>query len=524
MKQGEVLRRQVQYYSYIFGIIILLMYSHIIGNNGLAYLAISMETIGMFMVLVGENSANSFAKMIRFRRKKELYNDVVNLKKSILIFQFVIGVFCFGVVFLLAEQIASVLFQVPNAAFIIRVLSPVILLHTAVSLLTGYFQSFGAQMPVIASCIIRQVLFFVLGKIFCVKCYDYGVKVAGLLQNEDFKGMYAAVGLCIGMLVSELVILIALFIFYMLSDPSYDRKKSRESSHKPVSMRNNILNFFQINSRGLGISFLKRALSCSCLILFVQIDNIGVFYGKYLAVCAIPVLLFAARYSLLYHRLTMNIKGKNQRQVKDSLISGLQYAWCGGLFATVMVSVMAPQIVGTFFAKEALLVEVLQNGAILIIGVSVLCYLCMIHIAHKRYGGPLVALLSSVVLFVTMGNLMVLKMEDSLIAVVYSLELAICITTLVFIIYTVNRFRIRPDFIPMFIMPLICSGAVGLILLLFSKILSPHIGDGVCFWMALMVGTILYLVLLGFFRVFNENDVDTLYAETGKRILSVIFK
>ncbi len=524
MKQQEVRRRQIQYYSYIFGIIILLMYSHIIGNNGLAYLAIAMETIGIFMVPLGDNTADSFAKMIRFRRKKELYGDVISLKKSILIFQFIIGFLCFGAVFVLADQIAKYVFHLPNAAFIIRVLSPVLLLRTAVSLLTGYFQSFGAQMPILVSCIMRQVLFFALGKTFCVKLYDYGVKVAGLLQNNDFKGMYGAVGLCIAMLISEVVILTALLIYYFLSDPSYDRKRCKDNSRKPAGTRNNILNFLQVNSRGMGIALLKRVLPCIGLVLLSNIDEVGIYYGKYFTICAIPVLLCASRYSVVYARLSMNLKGKDHRIIKDTIISGLQYAWSAGLFATAVVSVMAPQIVSTFFGADGGLNELLQHGAFLVLGVVMMIYFCMVNIVHNRYAAPLIALLCSSVLFVFLSNLMLVKMESSLTAVIYAFEIALCIVTLIFAFFTLNRFRLRPDMIPVFAMPLVCVGLVGLILLLFSKLLSPHIGDAVCFWLGLFVGTILYLVLLGFFRVFNENDVDNLYGKHGKQILSVIFK
>ena len=81
MNQVEVLRKQIQYYSYIFSAVVLLILGQIIGDNGLAYLAIGLETVGLFAVLLGENVADVFGRMIRFRRKRELFQEVVNLKK-----------------------------------------------------------------------------------------------------------------------------------------------------------------------------------------------------------------------------------------------------------------------------------------------------------------------------------------------------------------------------------------------------------------------------------------------------------
>lgn len=524
MKQAEVLKKQIQYYSYIFGIVVLIMFGRIIGNNGLAYLAIAMETMGIFMVLLGENIADSFAKMIRFRRKREQFLDVISLKKSVLMVQLITGFICFLVVFLLADRIAGVFFQIPNAAFLIRVLSPVLLLRTVVTLLTGYFQSFGAQMPVVAGCILRQILFLVLGKTFCVKLYDYGVKVAGLLQNDDFKGMYGAVGLAIGMLLAESIILVAFLLFYFVSDPNYDKKRCKDASYKAKGMRNNVLNFYQVNSRGMAMAFLKRVLVVLGLFFLVRIEDMGIYYGKYLAICAIPLFMIAARYAFFYSQLVANIRTKNQRLIKETLTCGLQYAWSSGLLATVLLAVLAPQIVNAFLEGEVVLIPLLQHGSLLILGVAMLIYLCMVHFGHNRQKGPLLALTICAIVFVLLAQLMGGKLDNSILAVIYAGEIAICVTAIGFAAVTFRQFRMKPEYLPIFAMPLICVGVAGVIVLLLSKLLSPHIGDGVCFWLGLLIGTILYLVFLGFTRVFGENDVENLYGKYGKLILSVIFK
>ena len=52
MNLAEIRKRQIQYYAYVVMAIIFLMLGKTIGNNGLAYVAIAIETISVFMILV----------------------------------------------------------------------------------------------------------------------------------------------------------------------------------------------------------------------------------------------------------------------------------------------------------------------------------------------------------------------------------------------------------------------------------------------------------------------------------------
>ena len=91
-------------------------------------------------------------------------------------------------------------------------------------------------------------------------------------------------------------------------------------------------------------------------------------------------------------------------------------------------------------------------------------------------------------------------------------------------VFTINHYRIKIDYINTFVIPLVCVAVVGMIVLFFGKLLAPHIGNGVTLWLGILLGIILYLVALGFTRVFGESEVEQLYGDLGKKILSVIFK
>lgn len=524
MKQAEVLRKQIQYYSYVIGAIILLMFGNTVGNNGIAYLAIAMETIGIFMVILGDNVAEVYGTMLHFRRKRKQYYDALEVKKRITVLQLILGLVCFLVVFSLADVIAADVFKIPNAALLIRILSPILFLRMLSSLLIGYFQGFGAQMPAVFSSVLRQVLFLILGKLFCSGLLTYGEKVAALLRNDDFYGMYGACGLACSIVVSEIVILCALVIFYFVSDRDSDKKKSEEGLHKAESLQDTLQSFYSLAAPGVGFSLLKRLFTVAVLIILIKLEEIGLYYGKYLVICAVPVLLAAARYYVLYARLIGAIKNKNGRQVREKIQLGLLYGWSTGILATVLLAVLTPHIVNTFFVDNQELISVLRIGAFLILPVILFCNFAMVHSAHKKKLVSILMLAGCFVLFVILGNVLGSKMTSQLLALVYAGVIAFYAAVILFGAVTLNQYHVKPDYVPTFIMPLACVGVIGIILLLFGNLLAPHIGTGLTCLLGLILGVVLYLVALGFCKVFSDNDIEQIYGNLGKRILLVIFK
>ena len=524
MNQVAVLRKQIQYYSYVLGAIILLMFGRMIGNNGVAYLAIAMETVGLFMVLLGDDTAEVFGKMLRFRRKRKQYNDALVVKKRIMILQFSLGLVCFGAVFLLADVIAIKLFQIPNTALIIRILAPVLFLRMMSTLLIGYFQGSGAQMPAVFSSVLRQILFLILGKLFCGGFLEYGEKVSALLKNDDFYGMYGAVGLALAIVLSEVVILIAMVIFYFISDRNYDKKRCESGLHKAERLQDTLQGFYGLGAAGIGFSFLKRIFVLVALILLVSLEEIGLYYGKYLLLCAIPVLFVVARYYILYARMISAMKNKNGRQVREKIQIGLQYAWCAGILMVVLMAVLAPQIVNAYFPEDAVLLNMLQGGSLLILAVILLAYLVVVHSAHKRKLASLLTLAGAAVFSMVLAVLLGGKMESQLMAVIYAGVISLYLAVMILGAITISQYHLKLEYVQVFILPLVCVGVVGVIVLLMSKLLAPHIGNGLTCWLGIVLGVVLYLVALGFCRVFSENEIEQLYGNVGKRILSVIFK
>ena len=154
MNQAEVKRKQIQLYTYVACVLILLYFGSIFGNSGMTCFVVALESLMFFLQVGCGNVADVLGRMLRYRRKRGLYTNVCIVRRRLVLLLSVLGFVCFGLMFGLADVLADKLFQIPTAGLIIKILSPVILIRMATSILQGHFQSF-----------------------------------ADLLRNEDFHGM-----------------------------------------------------------------------------------------------------------------------------------------------------------------------------------------------------------------------------------------------------------------------------------------------------------------------------------------------
>ncbi len=524
MGKGEVLKKQIQYYAYCIGALLFLKYGKELGNNGIMYLAIGLETIALLMTVLGEGISDVYSKMLRSRRKRGLYHDAIAVKKRVKFIQILLGILFVIGSLIFADIIAMKFLHTDKCALIIRILSPVLLLRAINSILSGYLQSLGKHLSLAVTYVLRIVLFGILGGIISNNRIAYGEKVAALLKNEDYIGLYGAIGIAITIVLTEIIILIALIVLYFLNDTGFDRKNMDKNLHKTESFRETIANYTYLNNNPLCFGLFKRLLLIVPFITIIRnVDGAGVFYGKFLPLCSIPVLLIGARYFLLYSRLYSLSRNKDTRMTREHIQTGMQYTWTVGLLFVVLFSVLASQITDAFFAKDLLMKNMLQYGSILILLVSMLTYLLMVNIAHNRKVECYITMFITIVLHVIINNSMYNKLQKPE-AILYASCISLVIGIFLLGLFTIFIYGLRLEYIYVFLLPLICIGVAGVIVLLMAKYMAPHIGSSLCCIIGFILGTVIYIAGLSLCRVFSDLEIERLYGPIGKKLFSFIFK
>ncbi len=524
MGKGEVLKKQIQYYAYCIGALIFLKFGKTIGNNGIVYLAIGLETISLLMAVLGEGVGDVYSKMLRIRRKRGLYHDAITVKKRIKLIQIFLGILFVLCSLIFADTIALKLFQTEKCALIIRILSPILLIHAINNLLSGYLQSLGQHLLISVTYVMRIVLFGILGGVFLNNRLAYGAKVAALLKSDDYIGLYGAMGIAMAIIITEVIIVITLIVFYFLNDYLYDKKKLDRNLHKTESFKETITNYAYLNNNRFLFDLFKRILILVPFIVLINnVDAAGVFYGNFLPLCSIPVLLIAARYYLLYSRLNSVVRNKDARMTREHIQTGIQYTWSVSLLFVVLYAVLAPQITDAFFAKDIILKNMLQYGSVLILLVTLFTYLFVVNIAHNRKLECFISMLITVVLHIIINPSMYNKLQKPE-AILYAICISLAIGVFLLGFFTIIIYGLRLEYIYVFILPLICVGVAGVVVLLVAKYMSPHIGSTLCCIIGFVLGTVLYAAGLSLCRVFSDIEIERLYGPIGRKLFSFIFK
>ena len=523
MNRSEVLKKQIQYYAYAINAAIFLSLSRLLGNTGLAYIAIGLETISILLIFCSEYVADVYTKMIRYRRKRKQYQDVIAIRKRILVFEFILGIILLISAFFFADVIAEKIFHVKQAALIIRILSPVLFLRALENYYIGYIQSFGGYLPIAISCLFRQIFFLIFAKGIVKSRMGYGEKVADLLKNEEYVGMYAAVGVAISLLICELLIFIAILIYYLFANRDFDRTNMERNLHKSEALWISYREFILLNGTGIYVNLLKRILILVPFIMITNMQTRGIWYGKYLMLASIPVYLIISRLVYFRQGLFSIIRNRDTRMSREYIQTGMKYTWSMGLLVSLLLAVLAPQIVGAYFPNDIFMLKCLQYGAVLILLVAMIVYFVMIHMSHHRKLECFITLAVTAVLFLILNRSMFAKLQKPE-AVIYASIISLTIGMLLLGILTIILYGVNTEYITVFLLPLVCVGVTCLIVLLVAKYMTPHIGNHIGCIVGIVLGIVLYVGSLSFCRVFDETDIKRLYGPIGRKLLSFVFR
>ena len=79
MNQIEAKKQKIECLSHVIGLISFIVLGKIIGDNGITYMAVMIECISLFVLLVNGGSADLIGRVIKSRRKKNQYKAALEL-------------------------------------------------------------------------------------------------------------------------------------------------------------------------------------------------------------------------------------------------------------------------------------------------------------------------------------------------------------------------------------------------------------------------------------------------------------
>ncbi|MCM1120751.1 MAG: oligosaccharide flippase family protein [bacterium] len=556
MNQMEIKRKQLVCYAYVAGIVGMISMGRLLGDDGLAYLAVALEAISFFSLLVTYGVSDVIARLQKNRRNKGQYKGVARMRKQLLLIQGVTGLLLTVLFLLLTDVLSTRLFRVPYSISAMRILAPIILFQSLEAVLLGYFQSSGSQMPSLVSAVMRQGFFLVLGSAFGKMLADYGNKVSGLLKNTRYSGMYGAMGVALGMLIAEILVFVFLLIVYLGSDRKADEMRSPEGLRRTESMGDVVRLFYGSRWQGLctalpvllavavgaamylgSVSRLSSAVPALDAIIdaggevaaptFPTLDDAiagyGSFWGKYLLLCAAFILIPAARCFPVYGRLYAAVRREDSRYCREVASGALHYMWVVGLYITVTMTVMAPQMAaGLFLGRDAGMEAMFRFGGMLVLLAALAIVFSVILLAYGERLILMGMLGVWLILVLVLQHIFVKVSAYSAMGILSAVILAVGILVAGLAAYCIWRGRINTEYVRTLGVPLVGAGIMGLVMLLCTKLLGPHMSQVMSLVVASLLGVIVYGVILVMTRNIRDNEISILYGKKARKLLGRI--
>lgn len=511
----ETKRKQITFFSYVAGILLIWLFFNKTGNSAMAYLAITMELFMVLWSVSGGAVADAVSKVLRSRNMKGQYKNASILRRNTLIVQGVMGALGSAVLFVFAQPIANHLLSVPYCVLLLRILSPLVFLRTVSSVLLGFFQGEGTELLSCITCIVRPMLILILGLMLGGSFTQYGEKVSRLLGQEQVLIMYDVSGIALAVTISEVLIVCFLGIFYKCNRPSYKRQHMEGMKAKDSFMRS-----VQILYHNMGIKMLIKLLELLPfvigMILFFRKSEgtviatvaYGSFVVKYLAVCGLFILPLCAMIIPQFSKITSKIRREEHRLARTVFQAGFHGTVIWALFFAVFVGCMSEVIAGVF-GKENLteVITMLRGGSFIILTLVIGFYFSQLLTMLGKQTFVLCLLGVYNIVFIICTSIMLNK-GLGIVSLVYSGLIGQIIYVLLLGFLSFRHLRIGIKSLYVVAVPIVGASIAGIINLLLGRIFVKYVGNIATIGICLILSFACYLLIILFLRNIKEQDME----------------
>lgn len=503
MNQSESKRRQIQDISRILALITVLIIGNMAGNNGLTYLAVAFLAVSLVWIAVGGAASDTLGRLLRSRAAKGQYKNVEKMKKCVFLLQAGAGLAGTLLLFFGSEIIGKTFFKVQYSVVLIAAFSPIILLRSISSVLMGYCQGEGNEMPTAAASLLRQIFNLVFCFIFCHVFQQYGDKVSHLLTQESFSSMYVGVGAAVAVSVSELFVILFLLIIRRIGKKS---GKENMEGMRSVHSTKEAVGIFAASRLGACLLQLVLVLPFVLGFLFFwksQADaeqaaiDFGTYAGKYL-VCN-GILFFGIKMLVLplCSRSVLLLRRGEQRQGKLVFQNGIHAVAIHAAFWTATIATLANPLAflldNTSGRAAAMM---LRTGAgILLLTVCVLYFGTFLILTGRRNLVTMV-LTVGVIVFIPATTLLLNVWQLGVFSLVYAYLIGMFISMVLLGFLVSRQLKIGYRWLLVFEEPIIASCLCVIIDVVFWLLIGRKFFASTYWIICLIVTGVIYWVIL----------------------------
>lgn len=515
MKQFEVKRKQIEYLSMFFEIVILWIIAGTIGMEGMGFFLVAWILYVILWAVLAESFPDAIGKMIRFRKSKGQYKSILGLKRLALFWQLLAGLFGSLLLFFLSGVLAENVFHSAYSKLMIWILAPLVLLRAMSALFLGFFQGEGTELPAVAAAVLRPLLTYVFGIFFSGSFQKYGEKVSMLLKQERYTAMYAGAGWCLAMTMAEVIILLLSILEYLRI-----RRKRRDEESEGRRSDDDLPALLRTLFGNMGGKVAIRLLEIfpviAGMILYYSrtkdnaMAGFGSYFTGYLSVCLAVVFLLNAVTVPLWGKVAAFRRRDEKRMACVSFQGGIHLLFALGFWLSAGFSVLAVQVGSLVGFTSPNLVKIVVPGSFWILFAAMSFYFSRMLM---RLGKGMIAIgmaLLCDVLFLLLFLILWSNASMGILAFLYASLISEGVQAVLLGALCAQLLGLKMEWLKVFGMPFFAGAAAALPEFLAAKFLTVYLGNALTVLIAGGAGFLVFLCILLFLRNFDEEELDVI--------------
>lgn len=502
--------------SFIGMMIFRLVMDKQIGDKGMACFGSANEIYLVFAGTISFGLSEAVSSLVRYRIRREQYKSVQKVFGGAVLIAGILGAFAALSILISAQGIAENILKIPIAGLAIEMMAPSIFFFILTGVFCGYFQGNGSRVPAMHSQVL-QVLFTFIGGIAGATLYkEYGTKISGLLQNEDFTNAYGAKGACIGILSASILCFLHVLMLYFIFRRNINNQLSREAQ-KNQDSKLYILHMI-LGTGGIYALywFLFHELTLAGEIVLFHlgkgtgelVGQWGAYYAKTLAFTGIAGEAVCMICLLPVRRIVSLWEREEYRSAREKL--GILIHQCAAIVipTAVLLAVLSENLLNVIFGGDNHQAAAWTQAGSVVVVLFVFASVFTEILLKSKMISYVVGIGASAFLLNVGVMILLVNSGMGIMALVIGSGVFYFVVAGAGFWIVVQRLQYRQEWIRTFAVTIISAAITGVIAMLLNRALETFLGSLISLLTCLAVSILIYLILLTITRAFRDEELD----------------
>ena len=506
--------------SYIITLIMRIPLARAIGDAGMGLFASAYEIFFLITLFTSYSMTGAMSSIIRYRVKREQYKNAKKAFRSAFFMDLTVSIALAAALVFGSAFIADILVLESFCRMAVMTVAPVIIFAAFIGTFRGYFNGYGLGMLTAHSqyieCISMIICVLGCGRV----CYDYGLKVTALRQDEVYGYAYGALGAMVGVMFSQIITTVHLLVIYVIYSGTLRGKLGMDGSKRietqysaqgmilansiPVAVVAIFSNLFMlVDQRLFNYSMNRKELG------EVRTALWGSFYGKFAVLVGVGAAFGILSIYAMTSKISTAYDREEYRVMRERLSKAVRKLCIVSCPIAVYTGVLAQAVIICLYEGETEAVTAwVQKGAVIILLYG-FCFLFgnLLYRMHM-IKELLLATTVSVLVHLLTAYLFVQKALLGADGIIYALILFFAVYGGLNFFFISRNLKYRQEWLGGIVFPAAAAGVSGVVVLLVNQLLLEPVGGALTVLIGVLTGLFFYITFLMILKVIGEAELS----------------